>query len=199
MKKMIPVVLLAICMAAPMFLAQAGDKKADAGTKIKHSIRHRCVLECVWAKERSPGKKEGEAFMKTCGETCMDQKAIEAALKAKVPEGWGTTKENAIEVCLPAGEHYFLQDLRCPGGKAPEYNRSGNVGSRNPMPQDLEFNMKMMDPTYKQKPGEADYHIIDRYEVKCPKKTHLLFFDMYHCGTVKPWLPPEGFTRPPRG
>ena len=200
MKKTTPVILLAIFMAIPVFVTQAGEEAAaDPAAKIKHSIRHRCVLECVWAKERSQGKKEGDAFMKECGESCMDQKAIEAALKAKVPEGWGATKEKAIEVCLPSGEHYFLQDLRCPGGKAPEYNRSGNVGSRNPMPEDMEFNMKMMDPTYKLKPGEIDYHIIDRYEVKCPKKTHVLFFDMYHCGTLKPWLAPEGFTRPPRG
>ena len=40
---------------------------------------------------------------------------------------------------------------------------------------------------------------VDRYEVKCPKKTYTLFFDMYHCGTPKPWLAPKGFTRPPRG
>jgi hypothetical protein len=198
-KNIYPVVLLAFCMAAPLFLAQAGVKAADSAAEIKNSIRHRCVLECVWAKERSPGEKEGDAFMKKCGEGCMDKKAMEAAVAAKVPEAWGTTKQNAIEVCLPSGEHYFLQDLRCPDGKAPEYKRSGNVGSRNPMPEDMEFNMSMMDPTYKMKPGEIDYHIVDRYEVKCSKKTHVIFFDMYHCGTLKPWKAPPGFTRPPRG
>jgi hypothetical protein len=195
MKKINPIILLAFCMAVPMFLAKAGDK---ADVSIKSSIRHRCVLECVWAKERSPSKKEGEAFMKKCGEGCMEKKAIEAAVGGKVSKDWGTTKEKAIEVCLPSGEHYFLQDLRCPDGKAPEYKRSGNVGSRNPMPEDMEFNMSMMDPTHKMKPGEIDYHIIDRYEAKCGKKTYVLFFDMYHCGTLKPWKAPQGFTRPPR-
>ena len=200
MKNRIPLaLLLAVCMAVPLFIAQAGDEAADAGAKLKNAVRHRCVLECVWAKERSPGKKEGDAFMKKCGEACMDKKAIEAAMKSKVPDGWGATKEKAIEVCLPSGEHYFLQDLLCPDGKAPKFNRSGNVGSRNPMPEDMEFNMSMMDPTHRMKPGEVDYHIIDRYEVKCSKKTHTLFFDMYHCGTLKPWLVPQGFTRPPRG
>lgn len=196
MKRIFPMVLLTACLAVPVFLAQAGEK---TGAEIKNSIRHRCVLECVWAKERSPSKKEGEAFMKKCGEGCMDKTAIEAAVKGAVSNDWGTTKETAIEVCLPSGEHYFLQDLRCPGGKAPEYNRSGNVGSRNPMPQDMEFNMGMMDPTRQMKPGEVDYHIIDRYEVKCPEKTYVLFFDMYHCGTLKAWKAPAGFTRPPRG
>jgi len=58
--------------------------------------------------------------------------------------------------------------------------------------------MSMMDPTHRLKPGEVDYHIIDSYEVKCSNKTRTLFFDMYHCGTPKPWQAPKGFTRPPR-
>jgi hypothetical protein len=199
-KKTTLFVLLAFCAAVPLFLAQAGEKAAaDTSAEIKNSIRHRCVLECVWANERSPGGPKGDAFVKKCGEGCMDKKAIEAVVKAEVSKDWGTTKQKAIEVCLPSGEHYFLQDLRCPDGKAPEYQRSGSVGSRNPMPEDMEFDMSLMDPTHRLKPGEIDYHIIDRYEVKCRKKTHVLFLDMYHCGTLKPWKAPQGFTRPPRG
>jgi hypothetical protein len=191
--------LLAVLAVVPLLVARAGDEPDGADAKIKNAIRHRCVLECVWAKERSPGGQEGDAFMKKCGEACMDRQAMQAVMKAKIPEGWGTTKEDAIEVCLPSGEHYFLQDLRCPDGEAPEYQRSGSVGSRNKMPEDMQFNMDMMDPTHRLKPGEIDYHIVDRYEVKCKKKTHVLFFDMYHCGTLKPWKSPKGFTRPPRG
>jgi hypothetical protein len=42
--------------------------------------------------------QEGDAFVKKCGEECMDTEAIQATMQAKVPEGWGTTKKNAIEV-----------------------------------------------------------------------------------------------------
>ena len=40
-KKLNPVLLLAFCMATPLFIAQAGD---EPGAKIKNAIRHRCVI-----------------------------------------------------------------------------------------------------------------------------------------------------------
>jgi hypothetical protein len=129
----------------------------------------------------------------------MNPAEVAAAMKQKVPDDWGSSKKNAIEVCLPSGEHYFLRDLRCPDGKAPRYRRLGSVGSRTPMPDGMDFKPGLMDPTIPVKRGEADYHVIDKYEVTCTKATYILFLDMYHCPGPKPWAAPRGFTRPPHG
>lgn len=179
-----------------LLLLAAGPAPDDA--KLTEAVRHRCILECVWAKDHKFSGGKGDAFMNACGEACMDPKAIQAAIEAEIPAGWGTTKKDAIEVCLPAGEQYFLRDLRCPGGERPTFERSGSVGPRNPIPEGTPFDMKMMDPTHRLAPGEVDHHTIDRYEVSCPGKTHTLYLDMYHCGTPKPWKAPKGFTRPLR-
>ena len=129
---------------------------------------------------------------------CMDPKATAAAQAVVPAAGWGTTKEEAIEVCLPAGEHFFLKDLRCLDGSEPTFERAGNVGPRHPMTSET-FDESMMDPTISPAPGKRDEHIIDRYHVTCKDQTVTLFLDMYHCGTPKPWAAPKGFTRPPRG
>jgi hypothetical protein len=192
--------VILIGLILPAVLTRAGE---DPRRKVKSAISHRCMLECVWLKERCDSAgAAGTACrdqLNLCGRGCMDPAAVQAVLDAKVADGWGESIKNAIEVCLPSGEHYFLDDLRCPDGKAPQARRIGSVGPRNPMPDDLPFQAAQMDPAHRLKKGETDYHIIDKYEVVCRKETRVLFFDMYHCGTPKPWKAPRGFTRPPRG
>ena len=43
-------------------------------------------------------------------------------------------------------------------------------------------------------PGEADYHVIDGYEVVCGGVPYFLHFDMYHCSQPSSSEPPIGFT-----
>ncbi|MBW1810137.1 MAG: hypothetical protein JRJ19_08330 [Deltaproteobacteria bacterium] len=196
--RIMPTILVAMLVAVPLLWAVAADEDS---AKVKSAIRHRCILECVWLEDRcnsskAPGCKDS---IKACTAVCMDDETLKAAMAEKPPKTWGTTIKEAIEVCLPSGEQYFLRDLLCAGSKAPGYERSGSVGPRNPMPADAGFDANMLDPTYRLKKGQVDTHIIDKYEVRCEKKTHILYFDMYHCGTPKPWAAPEGFTRPPRG
>jgi len=184
----------------PVWLSHAEENPTR---KIQSAISHRCVLECAWVKERCIDGGQAEARcrdeMSLCRRGCMAPEAVKKAMKSSPPRGWGETKKDAIEVCLPSGQHSFLADLQCPDGKAPRYHRVGSVGSRNPMPEEMDFKPSLMDPTYRLKKGEVDYHVVDKYEVACSEKTHTLFFDMYHCGDPKPWKAPRGFTRPPRG
>jgi hypothetical protein len=190
--------LVTMLVTIPVLWAVAADQDP---ARVKSAIRHRCILECVWLEDRCTSSKAPDCkdSTKACTAGCMDAAALKAAMAEKPPKTWGTTVKEAIEVCLPSGEQYFLRDLRCAGAKAPEFERSGSVGPRNPMPADAGFDENMIDPTYRLKKDQLDTHIIDKYEVRCEKKTYILYFDMYHCGTPKTWAAPEGFSRPPRG
>ena len=168
----------------------------DQGKK-RLVILHRCLLECDWAKpmcEQFEGKDCPDKH-KTCIARCRDEQAIKAALATQPAATWGTIKPEAIEVCLPSGEHQFIRDLRCPDGTPPRYERVGSVGSRNPPPEGQQLEL-MPDATRPLKEGELDTHVVDQYRLNCGKKEIILFFDMYHCTGPKPWAAPKGFSRP---
>jgi len=192
-------VRLTIVVAVLVAAAPASAIEPEEAREIS-AIRHRCFLECVWGDDycTSLGGQDCVAKRETCTKACTAEDTMTAARSWKVPEGWGTTKEQAIEVCLPEGERYFIADLRCADGSVPTYARTGSVGSRNPMPADMGFDMSQMDPTVPVPEGQPDTHTIDLYAVQCPDGAHELYFDMYHCGRPKPWIAPEGFTRPTR-
>lgn len=112
---------------------------------------------------------------------------------------FGTIKADAIEVCKPAGERNYLAHLVCPDGSHPLFDRSGSVGTRHDLPAGMSDaeQMKIMADNMgfeKLAPGAVDYHIVDRYSVKCGETETALYLDMYHCDVSAPALAPAGFT-----
>lgn len=115
------------------------------------------------------------------------------------PKGPGLTKETSVEVCQPAGERAYLSRLRCSDGTAPEFSRDGSIGPRHDLPgkdrEQPDFEARMgLRPL---RAGEVDYHMIDRYTVKCTIGTTVVFLDMYHCSQPAPTVAPDGFTTVP--
>jgi len=98
------------------------------------------------------------------------------------PAGFGLSREQAIEVCLPPGEKAYLAALRCRDGSRPLPKRLGSIGSRTtPADPDDPRMLLQMDPERRLAQGEPDFHIVDAVEARCPDAVTTLFFDMYHC------------------
>jgi hypothetical protein len=111
--------------------------------------------------------------------------------------GPGTSKEQAIEVCEPAGERAYLAQLRCPDGRSPSFARVGSFGMRYHAPPGapaISLMDSLNDPQRRLQPGEIDQHIIDGYRVVCGRDAYLVFLDMYHCGDLPPVIAPPGFS-----
>ena len=112
---------------------------------------------------------------------------------------WGLTKEAAVEVCEPEGERQYLARLVCPDGAHPTFSRTGNVGPRTPLPEnmseaDVADLLSAAEERRELEPGEADKHWIDAYEVICGSDMTVVYMDMYHCSTPAPAVAPAGFT-----
>lgn len=119
--------------------------------------------------------------------------------KEEMASMFGRSKEEAINVCQPAGQRSYLMRLRCADGKPPRFGRRGNVGMRNEPKGDLsdEDRLRQMDWSRPLGPGEVDYHVVDVYEVECTDTTHEIFMDMYHCADPRTKKTPSGFTTGP--
>lgn len=119
-----------------------------------------------------------------------------SAFAAETP---GQTAKSAIEVCEPIGQQAYLKQLVCPNGKAPLFERKGNVGFRNEPanPQVVMATIGDRDALMRNNipAGTPDFHMVDEYDVTCagtpPQK---LYLDMYHCGALTPLTPPAGFS-----
>jgi hypothetical protein len=113
---------------------------------------------------------------------------------AKGPPGFGLSKEQAAEVCLPPGEKAFLGALLCEDGSRPHLTRLGNIGTRTqPLdPNDPRLLLEM-DAEVPIPKGQADLHIIEAVDAVCGGKKYTLYIDVYHCppmGEPPPPLPP---------
>ncbi|MEP7010353.1 MAG: hypothetical protein ABJC13_08545 [Acidobacteriota bacterium] len=108
----------------------------------------------------------------------------------------GLSRETAIEVCEPAGEKAYLARLCCPDGAVPTYERSGSVGLRNAVDTKSEEELARQQMLEERPiaPGEADYHVVDLYDVICSDKEYGIFLDMYHCGQPEPKAAPADFS-----
>ena len=129
--------------------------------------------------------------------------AVEAAPIAGVTtaaaEGYGLSREQAIEVCYPEGEQQYLARLVCPDNSHPAFERTGSVGPRQSIPKDMSEEkiaslLADLRKTRKREPGEPDHHIIDAYEVVCGEVTTTVYLDMYHCAQDRPTFSPKGFS-----
>jgi hypothetical protein len=114
-------------------------------------------------------------------------------------DGYGMSKAQAIEVCYPQGQREYLARLVCPGGAHPTFERSGSVGPRTPLPDDMsdaQIETLLADMRSPDKAGGEglDLHVVDAYEVVCGEQRTRLYLDMYHCAADRPTRAPKGFT-----
>lgn len=122
---------------------------------------------------------------------------VEAAPVA-APDGYGLSREQAIEVCYPEGQQQYLARLICPDNSHPAFERRGSVGPRQPMPENMSEEkiaalLADLRKSRKREPGEPDHHIVDAYNVVCGEATTTLYLDMYHCAQDRPVFSPKGF------
>jgi hypothetical protein len=105
------------------------------------------------------------------GESALQGEVLERAIAAAEAAPLGS-KANPVRVTQPQGQHAYLARLRCSDGKAPEFERRGNVG-----------------------PGPFG-NIVDLYDVRCmgaePASSEV-YMDMYHGGFMEA-RPVPGFT-----
>lgn len=100
--------------------------------------------------------------------TGLEGDELKAAI-AKAEEHPLGSAENPVRVNMPRGEHMYLRRLRCADGKAPAYDRRGNVGI-------------------------GIYgNIVDLYDVRCEgQEPAEIYMDMYFAEEEK--RPVPGFT-----
>lgn len=121
------------------------------------------------------------------------------APKVAAAKAYGLSKQDAVEVCDPPGEHEYLARLVCPNNEHPKFDRSGNFGERTPLPDDMseEASNRLLEDMMENKPlkpGETDYHIVDGYNVVCGETSTRVYLDMYHCDAPRPTRAPSGFS-----
>lgn len=109
----------------------------------------------------------------------------------------GQSKATAIEVCGPPGQRAYLNQLVCPSGERPTYQRVGSVGPRTALPrarseEEAAVRFKRAFSSRALQPGEPDEHVVDRYEVTCGGVKHVVYMDMYHCDQPAPTIAPPG-------
>ena len=110
--------------------------------------------------------------------------------------GLGVTKETAIEVCGPNGEHAYFDRLLCPDGSPVNYERIQNEGFRNAATSkaDQEALRVQMLTSAPIPAGQKDFHMIGRFSVDCAGGRSILFVDRYHCPDPKDQGPPPWFS-----
>lgn len=151
------------------------------------------VAPLVTAQDAVPVAPEAPAV-----EAPAEAAPIEAAPTAAA-EGYGLSREQAIEVCYPEGEQQYLARLVCPDNSHPAFERTGSVGPRQSIPKDMSEEkiaslLADLRKTRKREPGEPDHHIIDAYEVVCGEVATTVYLDMYHCAQDRPTFSPKGFS-----
>lgn len=126
--------------------------------------------------------------------TCLTTAAAQDA----PANGYGKTREQAIEVCRPDGQRAYLARLVCPDQSHPKFVRFGSVGPRNELPADMRpdeaLKRRIEDRFAPLAEGAIDHHVVDGYTVTCGTNETQLYLDLYHCHTPPPDVAPEGFT-----
>ena len=115
------------------------------------------------------------------------------AAQAQGP-GWGLSQDNPVPLCKPQGQRAWIGQLRCPDGSALSWQRVGGAGPRTPLPEGADV-VALLERYMTYQPlaaGEADHHMVDRYQVDCGGQVQLLYLDMYHCDVPPPQAAPAG-------
>jgi hypothetical protein len=69
-----------------------------------------------------------------------------------------------------------------------------SVGSRTPTSKSDPRLLEQLDPGYRLRIGEPDFHIVDRFTLSCPSGDRQVYIDMYHCLQGPPVQAPEGLS-----
>ncbi len=149
------------------------------------------------AQDAVPEAPVAEAAIEAALEAVIEATSVEAPPIA-APDGYGLSREHAIEVCYPEGQQQYLARLICPDNSHPAFERRGSVGPRQPMPDNMSEEtiaslLADLRKSRKREPGEPDHHIVDAYDVVCGEATTTLYLDMYHCAQDRPVFSPKGF------
>jgi hypothetical protein len=112
---------------------------------------------------------------------------------APAGSAFGTRRELAVEVCYPPGEERLVRRLRCPGGAPPKEVERVSVGNRTPARTDDVRPLEQLDAGRPLRPGEPDFHIVDKLTLSCPDGERALYLDMYHCFQPPPAQAPAGW------
>lgn len=105
------------------------------------------------------------------GKSATKGKKLEKAIEKADAHPLGSEK-NPIRAAMPQGQRAYLAQLRCSDGKAPDFNRIGNMGIG------------------------AFGNIVDAYSLRCEggePATTTVYMDMYHAG-YRETRAPTGFT-----
>lgn len=105
------------------------------------------------------------------GESAMQGRELERAVEQAEKHPLGSS-ENPVRVSRPQGQRAYLARLRCADGKAPKFQRRGNLG-----------------------PGVFG-NIVDLYDLRCEGSepaTSEVVMDLYHLGRNED-RPVPGFT-----
>lgn len=103
----------------------------------------------------------GDAFADMmAGKSAMKGKKLEKAIKEADAHPLGS-EQNPVRAAMPQGQRAYLAQLRCADGKAPKFDRMGNMGTG------------------------IFGNFVDAYNLSCEgstPETSTIYMDMYHAG-----------------
>lgn len=105
------------------------------------------------------------------GTSATKGKKLEKAIEKADAHPLGS-EQNPVRAAMPQGQRAYLAQLRCSDGKAPQFDRIGNMGIG------------------------VFGNIVDAYSVRCEGSepaTSTVYMDMYHAG-YRETRAPSGFT-----
>ena len=107
----------------------------------------------------------------------------------------GRSRETAIEVCGPSGEHGYFDRLKCPDGSLVKYELVGLQGRRNDAASkaEQEAARTQMLTSVPIPSGQRDFHMLDGWSVECSAGPIVFYVDRYHCPEPKHQESPPGF------
>lgn len=133
------------------------------------------ALVCVGTAAAAQPQNEDVALERMLsGQSYLQGADLERALEAAAAHPLGA-RENPVRASTPAGQRAYLARLRCADGRAPQFERNGNLGAG------------------------VYGNIIDSYSVQCANSQPAeatIIMDMYHRGHVEQ-RPVPGFTITP--
>lgn len=88
-----------------------------------------------------------------------------------------------IKVCGMSMEFANIVKSKCSNGDAPQIVEQKNIGALN-LPTTAQEAKRAAEQMYEVKglrPGETDFHKIDRFTLSCGEDVEYRYFDIYHC------------------
>ena len=90
---------------------------------------------------------------------------------------------SVIKVCGMHAEYDYIIKHKCEDGEEPQIVERKNIGPLS-LPATEKQARRAAEQKYELhglKPGEIDFHDVDRFTLSCEDKIEYLYFDIYHC------------------